>query len=143
MVELEILASPDPEVIGKHQFFFAEIELGTALSCHLPIEDPQLPSKGISLIATSEGMMVKITPPGIFYVNKKEVLAKKLIQPEDKIQIGKTEILLAQYNFETICLPWKDNIAAQNASLSDKEKLFIEALEAELLFLEYEYKERI
>ena len=141
MIEFEILASPDPEVIGRHQFFCPEVEMGNSLSCHLPVEDPQLPSRGIYFISDAKGVVIKTTPPSIFFVNKEEIFEKKLIQSGDEIKIGETQILIASYNFETIHTPLDMDAIKAPLSKNKEEGLLLESLENELLFIDYERKD--
>ena len=141
MIEFEILDSPDPEVIGKHQFFSSKVEIGNSLSCHLPIEDSQIPSRGIYLISDPKGIRVKTIPPSVFFVNKKEFFEKRLIQSGDEIKIGETQILIVSYNFETIHTPLEMSTIRDSFSSTKEEGLLLESLENELLFIDYECKD--
>ena len=141
MIEFEIHVSPDPEVIGSHQFFSPTVEIGNSLSCHLPIEDSQLPSRGIYFISDARGIVIKTTPPDTFLVNKEEVFEKRLVQLGDEIKIGETQILIANYNFETIHTALDMNTVKKSFSDAEKEGLILEALENELLFIDYECKD--
>ncbi len=141
MIELEILISPDQEVIGKHQFFLPKIEVGKSHQCQLPIRDPQCSSSSLYLESTKDNLFIRNTQLASYHFNEKKISGKKLVRPGDQIKIGQTIIILINYNPATIVKPFKLDISQDPFESSSEGEMLLESIENELLFIEYNGKE--
>lgn len=129
MIEFEILRSPDPELLGRHKFFFPRISLGPQ-SAHLPLRDP---SAALVLELAPKGVLLNTRAAYLF--NGKRVLGQKMLVPDDQIELGETTFRLV--SFEALASrPDSGKPAFQDLPRGPE---LLECLKRELLFIDYKH----
>ena len=132
MIEIEIVNSPDTEILGKLFFNFPKVEMGQTPPFHLKINDPHLEMQKIILESSPKGVGVFEKNEGPYLSNGKKIRGKKIHAPGDIVTFGKTQLKILRCvhqvtNQENLT---KDALKRENVSeslnLLKKEMLKIE-----------------
>ena len=140
MIELEVLESPDEDILGLHQFFLPEISIGRSRFAQISLRDPDWPFKGLILTSTPQGLLLKNTENSPYIVNGKKITGQKILFQGGEVSIGKTSLKLVRYAPETLVSPLQIDFTKnpfENSQAEVGEEL-LKRLEAELLLVEYE-----
>lgn len=139
MIEINLISSPDIEVIGTYKVFYDSISIGTSTKNDLILEDPEISEFHMLLTSTKDGLICQGIDESIdFQVNDKHFRGKKKLAKKDKIKIGKTvfEFLDSSVEPESeITISLKDSYEKLLKEYPEQEKL-IDEMENEISRLE-------
>ncbi|MBT3583856.1 MAG: hypothetical protein HN509_03035 [Halobacteriovoraceae bacterium] len=139
MIEIEIIESPDPEILGPHSFYFQKLIFGRSKNSHLFIDDRALCKNHIRIEKSESGVLCQNMESKFYLSNGKKISGKKLHKIDDLIKIGETTLkIVSVSNDDTATKPSlseKYNAAIErNPKL---EELFVE-IENEILSVEHD-----
>jgi len=98
MININIILSPDKDIIDDFTYYQNSIILGSASTSNLVISDPDLDREHLLLEAKDTGLFCKNVQEGKFYIsNGKKISGGKIHYPGDQITIGKTKIKIINF----------------------------------------------
>jgi pSer/pThr/pTyr-binding forkhead associated (FHA) protein len=100
MLVLEILNSPDPNVLKTFRFFQKDIRFGRSRTCHLPLADSSLSSVHFILKSNESGLIGQNVESTYFHKNGKRISGQIGLAPGDTISIGDTTFRINEYTPE-------------------------------------------
>lgn len=162
MLELEIINSPDKLQIGSTTFFSNEITIGKSKKCELTINDELIHQHHIKLSIVEKKLFitaiigyesspissndnVEMNEPIHFLINKKKYSGKKMININDVIKLGNTEIITKAFAEEKY-LDFKEELTKNYKKIHDDNHYahnVLDALEKELLHLQIEANKKL
>lgn len=99
MIELEILESPDRDVIGHYSFSKNEIYLGQVLT-DIQIRDPLLHDSHAFIEVLDDKLLFHPQrDTGHYQLNGKRAITIRKLKNGDTIQIGATKLKIISYNY--------------------------------------------
>lgn len=143
MIELQITASPDEEVIGEYKTFKNDLIIGRSLEADLPIEDQQLDLIHGLIRLTQTSLFIKTVSGQCYYLlNGKKFSGEKRLKANDHLTLGSSEITIRNYLFDPDSSPgdfkeyYKKTIAQY-----PETGILLEVLEREIADLSDEQKD--
>ena len=133
MLELEVLASPDREVLGGHRFFLPRVVVGRSRRCQLVLGDPEAPRR---LVWESGGGAVFVRCPDVYHFNGKRVSGRRMARRGDRVLLGGTEIVLSGHDPASVARPFEAPAGAGDFADSPEWGALLEAIEGELVLLD-------
>lgn len=137
MIEFNITASPDQDMVSSYTFYFEKFICGHNKKNHFFINDKAVKASAIGFRAGPNGVFVKNINQEFFWKNGKKVAGQLLLTIGDQIKIGETEITLSAYSYDSIL---KSANISERVEKAERENPHIEptlrAIETELLILE-------
>ena len=97
MIELEILNSPDTEVLGIRKFHFDQIIIGNSSKNNFVINDPDIDHFHLLIEVNDTGAICRSLKENSFLHEEKRWLGEKSLHPNSVIQIGNTLLKIVSF----------------------------------------------
>jgi len=99
MITINILSSPDKDILGEYIYHQDELILGTSHLANLLINDPLFTKAHFSLQVKETGLLCKNLKEGDFYLsNGKKISGTKTHQSGDELTIGTTKLKIINFS---------------------------------------------
>ncbi|MDH5581697.1 MAG: FHA domain-containing protein [Bdellovibrionales bacterium] len=138
MIELEILSSPDQDIVGAHIYHKKSLRIGRSLQNDIIIMDPMIELNHLEFIVEKNIIISSInsTP---FFISNKKIINEVIYKLGEEIKIGKTILKITKH---IPILPEDDSDFKKNYQMIEDEKPAIievlDNLEVELKLVECE-----
>ncbi len=106
MIQLEIIESPDREILGDYITYRNDLIIGRSTSADLPIDDSKLDEIHALIRLLPTHLYIRTVPgSSSFLLNGKKFAGEKKIKCDEHLTIGDTKIIIKKILFDPASSP--------------------------------------